>query len=131
MDQYPPTDEDRLHLVEGQPASCCWRQQSEEGGNFPFSQYPSSRTPQNFKHLQDCNEGLLVAKHETRRGAICQGLRSVSSQQSKHQAPKTHYDSHHPRTPPSVPDCGNGLYHQVATIRKIRYYPHHHRSRLQ
>src|ERR1700761_2536472 len=131
MDQYPPIDEDGLRLVEGQPASCCRRQQSEEGGNFPFSRYPSSGTPRNFKYLQDRDERLLVAKHETGRGTICQGLRSMSSQQSKHQAPKTRHDSHHPRAPPPVSNSGNGLYHQPAKIREVQYRPYHHRSQLQ
>jgi hypothetical protein len=28
-----------VNLVEGQPDRCCWRQQSEEGGNSLFSRY--------------------------------------------------------------------------------------------
>jgi hypothetical protein len=66
------------------PACCCQRQQSEEGGNSLLPRFPTSWTPGNFKHIRIGKTGLLVAKHETICGTICQRMCHVSSKQSKH-----------------------------------------------
>src|SRR6202158_4258594 len=125
MDEYTPIDKVKFNLVENRrrdgPDRRCRRQRSEEGGNSSFSRFTHRRTPGNFQHLRNDEEGPLVAKHETRHRGIRQRMRWMPDEQNQYATPETRHDSHHIRTHPSIPDHSYGLHHEIAQIREIRH----------
>ena len=134
MDQYPSANQASGNLVEDRqqdrPDSCCWRQQSEEGGNSHLPRPLACWTPGNFKHLCNDEERLLVAKHETRHQTVHQGLWHLLSQENQYTPLETRNDANYTRTFLTIPDHLYGLHHETPEVRKIQHNPHSHGSWL-
>ena len=131
MGQYVSVYQEGQHHIQRQANSRFQRKRSEEGGNSLLPRYPISWAPRNCKYVPANETRLLVAKHETGRGTICQGMRSMSSKQNQYAPSETCNVPHHTRKWTAIPNSSNGLHHEVTKVRQIQHHPYDHGSRLQ
>ena len=109
-------------MVEGVTESGHTRKQRKEENNSSISQSTCVWSPRNQLNLLSDIEILLVARNKTRHTQICQGLRPMSTKQSKHTHHQSTSEPNNTRGGgTTLPNNCHGLHCQTTPIRGIQF----------